>query len=286
MVSIFTYRNERKLFVVVATVVVAALVALVQIDAARSGRPSPISVALSTAATTVQVGLTGVFQAVRGGAAGAMAIPRLQSDNQELRAEAHALKQQNHALAEALARAPGALAAAQVLARHDGLEAQVVGYDPESAARTIALDRGAHAGIVRDAGVVTDEGVVGRVVAVDPFASFVLLVTDAGSKLPAVVQRGRWWGIAVGVPQDGTIALEYVSQDARLRIGDAVVTGAGRSFAAGFALGKIAKIYRPEGALYQTAVLTPAVRLGRLGAVVVMPPHAAAAGASAANSGA
>ncbi len=78
----------------------------------------------------------------------------------------------------------------------------------------------------------------------------VLLLTDPTSKIPAIVQRGRWWGIATATNEH--IQLQYVSQDAPLRVGDAVVTGEGRTFHAGVTIGRIVTIYRPQGALYQT----------------------------------
>jgi cell shape-determining protein MreC len=52
------------------------------------------------------------------------------------------------------------------------------------------------------------------------------------------------------------------------------VTGEGRSFHAGLVIGKITRVDHPEGALYQTAVVEPAVPFGRLSHVAVLPlPH-------------
>ena len=274
MVSIFTYRDERKLFAVIATVVVAALVALVQIDAARNGRPSPLTVVVSTVALGLQTGATATADATRHALATVVSVPRLETENRDLRVAKRDLGRENAALTEVLARQPDELAEARALERFPGgVRADVVGYDPENAAQVVTLDRGSRAGIKRDDGVVADEGVVGRVIAVEPFGCTVLLISDATSKLPAIVQRGRWWGIAVGIPQNGTIALEYVSQDARLRVGDRIVTGSGRTFGQGLTLGRIAKLYHSEGALYQTAIVAPAVRFGRLSSVVVTPAH-------------
>jgi cell shape-determining protein MreC len=104
---------------------------------------------------------------------------------------------------------------------------------------------------------------------VAPISSKVLLVIDAASKLPAVVQRGRWWAIAVGTQT--RIKLQYISQDAKLRRGDVVVTGEGRSFHAGTPIGRIAQISPPNaGALDQTAVVEPAVSFGSLSRVLVL----------------
>jgi len=125
-------------------------------------------------------------------------------------------------------------------------------------------------GVARDDGVVTGDGVVGRVVEADPLSSKVLLVTDATSKLPAVVQKGRWWAIAVGTTT--RVKLQYVSQDAKLHVGDRVVTGEGRSFHAGVLIGRIRQLEpAAAGALDQSAIVQPAVDLSALSRVLVLP---------------
>ncbi len=244
MVPIFTYRDERKLFAVVTAVIVAAAVTLIQLDAFRTGKPSPIAVAVSSLAVVGQSTVTMLVDGVRTAGRTVISAPQLASQNHVLRDDNRRLRAENARLREALAAAPAAAAIAQAAAGvPGGIVANVIGYDPEAASRTITLDRGNAAGVHIDDGVIDDDGVVGRVVAVEPLESTALLLTDAASKVPAVVQRGRWWGIATGT--DGRIALEYVSQDAKLRSGDFVVTGEGRSFHAGRPIGRIARIDHP-----------------------------------------
>ena len=84
------------------------------------------------------------------------------------------------------------------------------------------------------------------------------------------VQRGRWRAIAVGTLS--TVKLRFVSQDAKLRAGDAVVTGEGRSFRAGVLVGHIARVDpAAAGALDQSAIVQPAANLGALTRVLVVP---------------
>jgi rod shape-determining protein MreC len=254
-------------------VIVAALIALIQLDAAKTGKPSLITVAVASTAAFVETGIA----AVGGGASNVVATlgdaPRLYARIAELSASERALRAENARLREALAQAPVAEAVARTLAAAQaGIAADVVGYDPENLSRTITLDRGSDAGVRVDDGVIDpDGGVVGRVDSVTPFASSVVLITDGSSKIPAVVQRGRWWGLATGT--NAHVRIQYVSQDAKLKAGDVVVTGTGRSFRAGLTIGTIGEIDRPEGALYQSAVLATAADFGRLTHVVVL-PHA------------
>ncbi len=269
MVSIFTYRDERKLFALIGTIIVAAAIALVQLDALRSGKPSPIATVVSSVALIAQETVTTVARTVSGAAETVANAPQLAARTHALSDENRRLRDENARLREALAAAPAAEAIARAAATADGgIAANVVGYDPEAVSRTITIDRGSHEGVRVDDGVVNDDGVIGRVVAVEPLASTVLLLTDAASKVPAVVQRGRWWGIATGT--NANVALQYVSQDAKLRLGQRIVTGQGRSFVAGRPIGSIVRIDHPMGALYQTAILRPAVSFGRLTRVVVL----------------
>jgi len=251
-------------------VIVAALIALVQLDAAKNGKPSIIAVAVTAGASWVQGAVAASAGIVSGVGATVSDAPHLYADNAELRAQNHALTSENERLQEALAVAPGAAAIARAAERDPGIVATPIGYDPENLARVITIDRGSEAGVRRDDGVLDDDGVVGRVVDTTAATSSVLLITDGASKVPAVVQHGRWWGIATGT--NARVRLDYISQDARLKIGDLVVTGEGRSFHAGLAIGRIRAIDHPEGSLYQAAVVEPAVTFGRISRVVVVHP--------------
>jgi rod shape-determining protein MreC len=250
---------------------VAALIALLQLDFARAGRTSPLTFTVTSVSAYVQVAAAAVVNGVRGAFEGIVRTPGLASENGRLRAENTALLTQNDELQERLARAPAAheLAAAQ-LAHPSGIAATVIGYDPEAATHVVTIDRGAKDGVRRDDGVVTGRGVVGRIVEVGLFSSKVLLVSDATSKLPAVVQHGRWWAIAVGTST--RVKLQYVSQDAKLKVGDRVVTGEGRSFHAGILIGRIKQLEPASaGALDQTAIVQPAADLTALSRVLVLP---------------
>lgn len=250
--------------------IVAAIVGLVQLDALRSGRPSPLATAVSSTASFVQLATADASYLVRDVVSATAELPRLTSENRRLADENRTLRAQDARFEYALSAAPAARAFASALAASPGaIDATVIGYDPESVTRAIAIDRGSLAGVKPDDGVLTPDGVVGRVTDVAPFSSTVLLLTDAGSKVPALIARGRWWGIANGT--NTRVALRYVSQDAKLRPGDRVVTGRGRSFRAGIPIGRVIRIDHPQGALYQTAILAPAVAFGRLERVVVAP---------------
>jgi rod shape-determining protein MreC len=271
VVPIFTYRDERKLFAVVGTVIVAALLALLQLDYVRTGRPSPLAIAATTLSAWAQLAAATVVNGTRDGFTTIVRLPGTMRANSDLTARVIELEHENVVLNETLARVPAEAALARAQMRTPaGIAATVIGFDPENTLRTITIDRGSKDHVERDDGVIAGDGVVGRVVEVGPLSSRVLLINDPTSRLPVLIQRGRWWAIAVGTLT--RVRLRFVSQDAKLRVGDAVVTGEGRSFRAGVLVGRIASIEpMPAGALDQTAIVAPAAPLAGLTRVQVIP---------------
>ncbi|MBV8435851.1 MAG: rod shape-determining protein MreC [Candidatus Eremiobacteraeota bacterium] len=265
----FIYRDERKLFALISIIIVAALVALVQINAERTGAESPIAVAATSLFGVVQTVVSGSVDLARTGTGNLVALPGLSNDNARLRDENRKLREENAQLHELAAAYAAESAVRPVVDFYHGIEARVVGFPPENESQSITIDKGAAAGVRRDEGVLDANGVVGRVISVGPFTSTIVLITDYTSRVPAVVRRGRWWGIARG--NVTSVRMEYIPEDAPLRPGDVVVTGEGRSFHAGVPIGTVASVERGDTTLYQTAVLKPAAALGALDRVVVVP---------------
>ncbi|GAC1505099.1 MAG: rod shape-determining protein MreC [Vulcanimicrobiaceae bacterium] len=266
----FTYRDERRLFAVISVIIVAALVALIQVSAARSGAASPLSAVVTSVADLFETVIGASAVATRGGVITLAQTPHLLSQNGRLQAENEALSQENAHLKELLAATNADRRLAPTLSEYArSVEGRVIGFPPENESQSVTISKGARDGIGRDDGVVNAQGVVGRVVEADPFVSKVVLITDYTSSIPAMVQRGRWWGIAKG--NLTSVRLEYISQDVPLRIGDRVVTGEARSFHSGALIGVIKKIERSDTGLYQTAVVVPAADLSSLDRVVVIP---------------
>lgn len=254
----------------IAVIIITALVALVQVNAARNGTASPVAAAINTAALAIEEGTSALVAGVRGGTQTLVNLPALSHENQALRTQNTALAQDNVRLHELLAAYKADTAIAPRVAEYPhAVQARVIGFPPENGVQTVLIDKGARSGIAADDGVLSADGVVGRVVEAGPFTSKVALITDFTSTIPAIVQRGRYWGVAKG--NQTSVRLEYVSQDAPLHIGDAVVTGEARSFHSGALIGTIVKIERSDASLYQTAILKPAADFSTLDRVVVVP---------------
>lgn len=251
-------------------IIVTALVALIQVSAARAGSPSPVTTALTTAGMMIEEAVSATIGAVSGSGQAVANLPTLAHENQSLRAQNLALAQDNARLHELLAAYQSDTGLAPRLAEYPkAVKARVIGFPPENGIQSVMIDKGTRDGLSRDDGVLSADGVVGRIVEAGPFTSKVALLTDFTSTIPAIVQRGRYWGVAKG--NQSSVRLDYVSQDAPLRIGDKVVTGEARSFHSGAVIGTIVQIERSNSSLYQTAVVKPAADFSRLDSVVVVP---------------
>lgn len=271
MVPIFTYRDDRKLFAVAGAIIVAALLALLQLDFIRAGRTSPLTIVITTVTAWAQLAATTVTRVTLDGVNAIVSAPQLAHDNAALRDENARLRAENRTLTETLARVPAAVSLERAQAAEPaGIAADVIGFDPENALHVITIDRGAKDHVQTDDGVVTGDGVVGRVTEVDPLSAKVLLINDPTSRLTAQIQQGRWWAIAVGTLT--RVKLRFISQDAKLHVGERVVTGEGRSFRAGLTIGRISALEPMNaGALDQSAIVEPAANLAALTRVLVIP---------------
>jgi rod shape-determining protein MreC len=258
------------LFAVISLIIVAALVALVQVSAARTGSPSPLTTGVTSSALAGQEVVSALISAVANGGATVAGLPGLAREAADLRQRNRQLEQENARLNEQVAAYREEVAIAPRLSDYPrAVQARVIGYPPENGIETVTIDKGTSSGVHRDDGVLAAEGVVGRIVEAGPFASKVALITDFTSTIPALVQRGRYWGVARG--NETSVRLDYVSQDAPLRVGERVITGEARSFHSGALIGTIVSLERSPSTLYQTAVLKPAVNFSRLDRLVVVP---------------
>jgi len=241
----------------------------VQIGAQRAGTTSPIATVASAIFTVGETVVTATIRGARALGTTLVSLPGLEAENAALKSRQRHLIEENARLHELAAAYAAESAVRPVVDLYHGIEARVIGFPPENESRAVTIDKGSHAGVRREDGVIAASGVVGRIDSVGPFSSTVVLATDYTSRIPAIVARGRWWGIARGNLE--SIVVEYIPQDAPLKVGDAVVTGEGRSFHSGVPIGAIVSIDRSYATLYQTAVVKPAVDLGALDRVVVVP---------------
>lgn len=164
----------------------------------------------------------------------------------------------------------------QEAAAQPGVVASILGRTLLPTEQIVMVDRGARDGLVPDAVVVEERGLVGRVLQTQSQTSTVVLVTDPAHRVAGLVERSRESGLLMGT---GGAILEFVYLDleADVEVGDEVVTaGLGGPFPKGVPVGTVVRLDRDERRASTTAWIRPAVKFGRLEEVLCLPPEKAA----------
>ncbi len=158
------------------------------------------------------------------------------------------------------------------LARPDNqyLTANIIGRDPSPYLTYLILDRGSDQGIRRDMPVVTERGLVGRVVEVTSVACKVLPILDASSVVNARLLKSREEGVVNGQLAGG-LEMQYLAQNVNIDLGETVVTsGLGGRYPADIVIGTVNAVQKQDYQVQQKADLTAAVDFSHLEIVLII----------------
>lgn len=193
-------------------------------------------------------------------------IAGLQAENARLQQELITLREQSAELEKLSALVD--FARGQPENRY--LAASVIGRDVSPFLRWVIISAGSDDGVVRGMPVVTDQGLVGRVVDVFATVSRVQLITDPDAAVNVQLQASRAEGVLA--PQaNGELHIELLEQGAVVDEGDLVLTsGLGGSYPSDISVGQIISVRRRDFELFQEAVISPAVNFDELEVVLVI----------------
>ena len=194
-------------------------------------------------------------------------------ENQELRGEVERLLRRNGEL-------EGRAAEADRLAELFGfrqaypevpmLAARVIGASADSVSRTIYINRGEKDGVRKNMGVITPEGVVGKVLEAFPSNAQVLLLNDKESGVGALLATTRTQGTVDGTGEP-LLVMKYVRADEQVSAGERVLTsGLDRIFPKDLPVGTVSKVSPGNPFKDKDIRIKPAARLDRLEEVFVL----------------
>ncbi len=148
------------------------------------------------------------------------------------------------------------------------LAARVIGTSADTASQTVYLDRGERDGIRRNMGVITPDGVVGKVIESYRDTAQVLLLTDKDSGVGAMLADSRIQS-PVGGTGEPLLSMKYIPTDDTVNVGEQVVTsGMDRIFPRDLPVGVVTEI--KTGRPFQQVRVRPAANLQRLEEVIVL----------------
>ena len=195
-------------------------------------------------AVTAVTPMAGVVEAVRHNTIGFLEdyfiLLDVREQNRKLKATNDRLQMENIYYRNQLNTAEHAQALAQFEAQSPSktIAARVIGNSTVASAKAVFIDRGTTSGLDDGMAVVTPEGVVGKVVAVYPLVSQVLLVTDPTFKVGVESQKGHIHGVLdCG---GGKCIVEQIQNEDKVDEGEWFYTsGEDRIFPKGFPVGRV-----------------------------------------------
>jgi rod shape-determining protein MreC len=214
---------------------------------------------------------TWTFSHVGGVWSGYVGLRNTRAENERLRNDVNALRLRNRELESESAEAhrlSTLLNFKEAHAEAPMLAAQVIGASADPTSHTLFINRGERDHVRRNMGVITPDGVVGKIVEVFPSTSQVLLINDKDSGVGALFASSRTHGVVKG-SGDPQPHMDYVINEEKLQSGDAIVTsGEDRIFPKDLLIGTVdaTKFGNP----FQVISVRPAARLDRLEDVIVL----------------
>jgi rod shape-determining protein MreC len=204
---------------------------------------------------------------------GYIGLRSAQKENDAMRAELDRLKVRNAELEGRALEADRLTALLNFRTAHAEtpmIAARVIGASPDSGSLVVNIDRGSRDGIRRDMGVITPDGVVGKIFAVYPDISQVLLMGDKDSGVGALLADTRTQGPVKGTGEP-LLSLDYISSDEKITVGEAVLTsGQDRIFPKDLPVGKVVDFVSDPKTPFMKIRIKPAAHLDRLEEVLVL----------------
>ena len=150
------------------------------------------------------------------------------------------------------------------------LAAEIIATETSGLLRGIIVNRGSRDGVAVGMPVVTELGLVGRIVDVKANAAQVLLVTDVNSAVSSRLQSTRAQGSVRG-GAGGGLRMTLIPLDAIIQLNDVVMTsGLGGNFPADLVIGQASSIRQFEFELFQEAEVSSLIDFGALEFVLII----------------
>ena len=240
-------------------------------------RPTLFEDALSTIVTPIQKVFLSVSTSIENSIAFVSEIKMLKDQNETLIVMVEQLEEENRRLQEFKdenVRLKEMLGLKHEFDNFEIIGAQIIAKEPGNWFYIFTINRGTVHGIENQSAVITNKGLVGHVFDVRRNSAKIMAIIDSDSKVSALIARTRDIAVVKGdltLTQEGLCKLSYVSKEADIIEGDAVITsGLGGIYPKGILIGRIREIEKQPYELTQNAIVEPEVDFKRLEKVFVI----------------
>ncbi len=148
--------------------------------------------------------------------------------------------------------------------------ARVISRDTSTEFRAIRINRGENAGIQKNMAVVTNQGVVGRVLRTTADTADVVTILDLYSAVDAIDERSRAPGVVEGLT-DETCQMRFTLRTDDIQPGDTLISsGLSGLVPKGIPIGRVSKVNRKPFGITQEVEVIPSVEFSKLEEVMVI----------------
>jgi rod shape-determining protein MreC len=150
------------------------------------------------------------------------------------------------------------------------IPATVIGIGQEQTIRSLILNVGSADGVVKNQTVVTEQGLVGKILIVEPHESVTQILMDQNSLVSVRLQKSREIGV-IGWTGNLWLDLNYIPRDVVVEPGEVVLTsGLSRLYPRGIKIGIVAEVAEVEYELFKSIKVKPAVNFNNLEEVFIL----------------
>jgi rod shape-determining protein MreC len=214
-----------------------------------------------------------IFRPIKDGVVNLFHLPSLSKERADLQKQVAELRRERidtKEMEQALTEMKQLLHWTEGQAELETVGADIIGQSPTNWQRLMIINRGASSGVKKYMSIVTEQGLVGRIISVGSRSAVVQLMTDSRSEIGARDQRSRETGIVQGNNGE-TVRFTPMKEDADMKVGDVIETsGLGGTCPPGIALGTIKKVTKRSSGLTRYVEVKPFVQFSKLEKVVVI----------------
>ncbi len=165
----------------------------------------------------------------------------------------------------------------KTLSESSYLNASVINRDIGDFYDTMTIDKGSKNGVKKDMAVITNKGLIGRIIKVSNFNSVVKLLTDndSNSKISVKIkvnENDYVYGLLVGYKEKNkTFIIEGIAENTEIKKGyEVTTTGLGNTFPSGILIGKVKKVSTDNFDLAKTVEVESLVNFDNITYVTIL----------------
>jgi len=268
-----TPRSNRNRIILIVIVIVCVTLVTLYVRESETGPLHDIQNFFVDMVSPLSSSFSKIFRPIKDGFVNLFHLPSLSRQKEELQKEVASLRRQGVESKELEAQVKELkrlLNWTEQRPEYETVAADIVGQSPDNWQRLMIVNKGSSDGVKKYMSVVTEEGLVGRTIAVGSNSSVVQLITDSRSGIGARDLRNRETGILEGRNEE-TLRLVPMNDDAVMQVGDGVETsGLGLTCPPGITIGRVYKVTKREKGMSRLVEVRPFVKFSQLSKVLII----------------